>query len=318
MRKILVLVILLMLFVTGCIYDENQNFTTEYYNLELKEGNIYGILTIPKGEGPFPVALIIQGAGAINRDGNNRTESLTNNHLKMLGNALGNAGIATIRYDKRGIGKSSKIVEKPDDLIFEDYIEDAILWMEKIKSDDRFNKYYIIGHGEGGLVGAATAKEVELDGFISIAAPGIALHETLIKQLETRQGNVTERNLEIINELRKGNTVSISPKESGGVFTPSSQPYLISLFKHEPQKIIREIEEPILIIQGDNDLQATIKDARLLHEAAESELVIIKGMNHILKECPWDDRANVATYSKPKLPLHESLIDEVVGFVLNR
>lgn len=309
--------ILLMMITTGCVNDQEKNFIRENYVLELEEGNIYGTLTIPKTHGPFPIALIIQGAGATNRDGNNKTESLINNHLRMLSESLGNAGIASLRYDKRGIGQSSKIVEKPEDLIFEDYIDDVLLWMDKIKSDSRFSSHYIIGHGEGGLVGSAAAGQVELNGFISIGAPGIALHETLIKQLETRRGEVSERDLEIINDLRNGNMVDISPKELGPLFHPRGQAYLISLFKHEPQLLISQVEDPILIIQGDNDLQARIKDARLLQEAAKGELVIIKGMNHILKECSWDDKENIATYSKPRLPLHKELVKELVTFIFN-
>lgn len=318
MKKILVLVIslmLLMLFVSGYTSNEKQNFITEYYTLQLKEGELRGTLTIPKENSPHPIALIISGAGAVNRDGNNRVESLNNNHLKMLSEELGRAGIASLRYDKRGIGQSSNLVAKPEDLIFEDYINDAVEWIKKIKSDIRFNRFYIIGHSEGGLVGAATANQVDIDGFVSISAPGIPLHETLIKQLEKKDGTVSERNLEIIEELRNGNTVPISPKELGPLFNPSAQPYLISLFKHEPQSVISKVNSPILIIQGDNDLQSTILDAKTLHKAGEGELVIIKGMNHILKDIAWDDNANIRSYNKPKLPLHENLLEELVGFI---
>lgn len=281
MKRILVPIVLIMLILTGWLNNNDKDFITEYYNLELEEGTLYGILTTPKFGNSFPVVLIIQGAGAINRDGNNTMESLTNNHLKMLAEALANFGIASVRFDKRGIGKSSSIVEKPEDLIFEDYIDDAVAWMEKIQKDNRFHEYYILGHGEGGLIGAAAASQVEVDGFISIAAPGEALHETLISLLEAKKGKVSERNLEIINELRKGNMVSLSPKEYGDLFNPKSQPYLISLFKYEPQEVISQVEVPTLIIQGENDLQSSIEDARLLHESKESKLVIIRGMNHI-------------------------------------
>lgn len=316
MKKVLVIFILISITLTGCSLENSErNFTTKSYNLELEEGNISGTLTLPNVDGPYPIALIIPGAGAINRDGNNSGNSTRNNCLKMVAEKLGNAGIASVRYDKRGIGKSSELVNQEEDLIFSDYIEDAILWMEKIQSDNRFNKYYIIGHSEGGLVGAAAARELDLDGFISIAAPGEPLHETLIKQLENKMGDYADRSLPIINELKEGNLVPNPPMDLEVLFRPSAQPYLISLFQYEPQYVIQDVDAPILIIQGDNDLQASVKDAEILHNAADSELIIVEGMNHILKESPRDSNKNINTYNKPRLPLHEELVKELIRFI---
>ncbi|MGN9165907.1 alpha/beta hydrolase [Tissierellaceae bacterium HCP3S3_D8] len=316
MRKISVLIIFLAVIITGfTMHSKERKFTSKTYSLEVEDGELYGILTLPDVDKPCPVVLIIQGAGATDKDGNNRGKSVKTNCLKMLAEALGNEGIASVRYDKRGVGKSSQVVEREEDLIFSDYIDDAVLWMEKIQSDDRFNKYYIIGHSEGGLVGAAAANRLSLDGFISIAAPGESIHKTLISQLEQNMKKHLEKSMPIIDELRKGNLVPNPPLELDFIFRRSAQPYLISLFQYDPISAIQGVDAPILILQGDNDLQSSVKDAKMLHNATDSKLVIIKDMNHILKKSPWDNSENISTYSKPKLPIHEDLVEELIKFI---
>jgi fermentation-respiration switch protein FrsA (DUF1100 family) len=95
------------------------------------------------------------------------------------------------------------------------------------------------------------------------------------------------------------------------------QPYLISWFKYEPVEVYKNIEAPILIIQGDNDIQVTVEDAEALHSAKEKEskLVIIEGMNHVLKDAPRDVQGNLDTYKDPKLELNEELKSQIIGFI---
>lgn len=317
MKRITIIILLLSLILTACASNksnEQENFISEEYNLEVDGGNIYGTLTLPKGDGPFPVALIIQGSGPTDRDGNSNIAG-KNNSLKMLAEALGNEGIASVRYDKRGIGASMDLVEKEEDLIFEDYIEDAILWINKLQEDPKFDDIYIIGHSEGALIGAVAASRTDIQGFVSIAGMGKPIYDTLLRQLKNQPGDIYERSLPILDELKKGNLVPNPPQDLAALFRESVQPYLISWFKYEPQEIISNVNSPVLIIQGDNDLQVTVEDAELLHEAVDSKLVIIEGMNHVLKDAPEDEKGNLETYSKPDLPLNEELKQEIVKFI---
>lgn len=317
MKRIFITAILFSLVLTGCSMDEpldNDNFILEEYNLEVKEGNIYGTLTLPKDDGPFPVALIIQGSGPTDRDGNS-TIGGKNNSLKMLAEALANEGIASVRYDKRGIGASMDLVEKEEDLLFEDYIEDAILWADKLQKDNRFDEIYIIGHSEGALIGAAAASKTNIQGFISIAGMGKSPYDTLVRQLENQPGDIFERSLPILDELKKGNLVHNPPKDLAPLFRESVQPYLISWFKYDPKEVISNVKAPILIIQGDNDIQVTVEDAIILNNAVDSDLIIIKGMNHILKDAPKDEKGNLETYNKPDLPLNSEVARDIINFI---
>ncbi len=119
-----------------------------------------------------------------------------------------------------------------------------------------------------------------------------------------------------MEELKKGNLVDDVPEGLYSLFRPSVQPYMISWFKYEPREIISRIDVPILIIQGDTDLQITVEDAKALHEAnPNSELIIIEGMNHVLKDAPMDQQENMATYSNPNLELNAEFKEELIRFI---
>ena len=68
------------------------------------------------------------------------------------------------------------------------------------------------------------------------------------------------------------------------LYRPSVQPYLISWFKHDPAKIIADLDLPILIVQGTTDIQIPVADAERLAKAApRARLVVLEGTNHVLK-----------------------------------
>jgi len=96
--------------------------------LETPTGTLYGTLELPAGDGPFPVVLIHAGSGPTDRDGNSPAIPGKNNSLRMLAEELAGQGIASLRYDKRGIAASAKAVPKEEDLRFETYIDDAVSW----------------------------------------------------------------------------------------------------------------------------------------------------------------------------------------------
>lgn len=313
--KIMILLLVLAIALSGCTKpDASSSIKEEPYNLEVEEGTIYGTLVLPEGKGPFKVAIIHQGSGPTDRDGNSAIAG-SNNSLKMLASAMADAGIASIRYDKRGIAESMSLIESELDLVFEDYIEDLELWIEKAKADDRFSEVYLIGHSEGALISAVAASRNDIAGFISLAGVGEPAYDTLERQLSLQPKEITDLTTPIINELKEGRTVSDVPAVLASLFRDSVQPYLISWFRYDPAEVYSKIESPIMIIQGDNDLQVTVEDAEKLSEASGIEPIIINEMNHILKKAPTDRDGNLKTYSNPVLPLHPELIDSILGFI---
>lgn len=319
MKRYFLLVFIIIL--SGCTNnnpkDENSNtnYLEEEYNLKVENGQIYGTLMLPKDRDKFTVALIIAGSGPTDRDGNNPSAG-ENNSLKMIAQALANEGIASVRFDKRGIGESSYLVEKEEDLLFEDYVKDVVAWIEKLKEDPRFEKVVVIGHSEGALIGSIAVNQTKADGFISVAGAGYPAYEILERQLKVQSEKVFNICKPIIDELMKGNLVEDVPEGLYSLFRPSVQPYLISWFKYEPAEEIAKIDVPILIIQGDRDLQITVDNAKQLHKAnPRSELAIVPGMNHVLKDAPEEREGNLKTYNDSNLPLNEQFVQELVKFI---
>ncbi|MFD1205382.1 alpha/beta hydrolase family protein [Sporosarcina contaminans] len=285
--------------------------------VQLEDGMMSGLLEMPKGDGPFPLMVIIAGSGPTDRNGNSPLIPGKNNSLKMLAEQLADNGIASIRYDKRMIGENAKLGGKEEDLRFDDYIEDAAAWVNFAKADDRFSKVGIIGHSEGSLIGMVAAEKTDADMFISIAGPGRPINEVLLEQLEQQLPvNLLKESDDILIQLKQGEQVKTVSTELQSIFRPSVQPYLISWLKYDPAKEIQKIKAPVLIINGTRDVQVPATDAERLHNAKEdSVLAIIQNMNHVLKEAPEDREGNMATYMNPDLPLAEGLMDEILSFL---
>jgi fermentation-respiration switch protein FrsA (DUF1100 family) len=101
------------------------------------------------------------------------------------------------------------------------------------------------------------------------------------------------------------------------LFAPPVQKFLISLFSFDPADLLRRETKPVLILQGENDLQVGAEDARRLAEArSAAKLVLLPRVNHVLKEVPADNpAANMAAYADPSLPLAPGVVDAIANFI---
>lgn len=278
-------------------------------------GTIFGTLTMPKdATGKIPVVLIIPGSGPTDRNGNGQGDLNTNTY-KLLAYALGKAGIASVRYDKRMIGQS-RGTEKENDLRFEDYSDDAVGFINILTSDDRFSKVILAGHSEGSLVGMIASHDEPIKGFISMEGAGVPGEKILTEQMKSQPGYASEGLKKVLDSLRRG---KINPKVDlslYGVLRPSIQMYVMSWCRYDPTVEIRKVKCPILIIQGTTDMQVSVDNAQKLKSAKSSAtLVLIRGMSHILKDGPADREQNLATYKDPNLPLNTELVTTIIDFV---
>jgi len=305
-----------ILLVSGFInaQDKKQTFKESNVTLKINIDQLYGTLIMPDDVSKkCPVVLIIAGSGPTDRNGNN--PMMKNNSLKMLAEALASHGIASLRYDKRGIGESKPAAVTESSLVFENYTEDAKSWINFLKLDKRFSQLIIIGHSEGSLIGMVAGAKA--DKFISIAGAGDAADKVLKAQIKSK-GNTTLEDLTfpIIDSLKSGNAVKKVDPMLNALFRPGIQPYLISWFRYNPQTEIKKLTVPILIVQGNKDLQVTVKDAETLAASNKNtELLVVDKMNHIMKITEGDTQANLETYNNETLPISEILINKVVSFI---
>jgi pimeloyl-ACP methyl ester carboxylesterase len=266
------------------------------------------------------VVLIIAGSGPTDRNGNSPALPGSNNSLKYLAAGLAERGIATVRYDKRGIAASKSAAGSEADLRFTNYIDDAKAWVEKLRLDPRFSTVTIAGHSEGSLIGMVAASEAMTDAFISLEGAGRKPREIIIEQLtgQLPEATVNEAKAMLI-QLEEGtvpdSTVKVSPILFS-LFRPSVRPYLVSWFKYDPAAEIAKLTVPTLIVQGTTDIQTSMTDANALAAAYPAgRLLVIEGMNHVLKEAP-EGRANQGpAYSDPSIPVVPKLLDEMATFI---
>lgn len=281
---------------------------------------LYGTLTVPDGIGPLPVALIIAGSGPTDRDGNGPL--LHTDAYKLLAHELASRGIATLRYDKRTIGQSVMPNVREQDLRFEEFWFDATRWMRSLGMDRRFSAVSIIGHSEGSLIGMQVVEALGplVAAFVSLEGASRNAADVIPEQV--RQSGAPQSAVatvtQISNSLRAGKTVATVDPSLAALFRASVQPYLISWFRYDPAAEIARLRIPILIVQGSTDIQVGVQDAQRLKSAAPSaKLVIINGMNHILRDAPPDRAANIATYNQPSLPLNAELVPAISNFILH-
>ena len=285
--------------------------------LETPTGKLFGALELPKSSAPLPVALIIAGSGPTDRNGNSPGIPSPNNSLKYLAEGLAAQGIASVRYDKRGVAESIKAATSESDLRFETYIDDAVLWGKQLRTDKRFSSVIVIGHSEGSLIGMVAAQKMSADAYISIAGAGRPAPQALLDQLKGKLPADLQAKAEMITKsLAEGKIVEDTPSALDVLFRRSVQPYLISYFKYDPAKEIAKLSIPVLIAQGTTDIQIPAQDANLLVQGKPSaKLLMIEGMNHVLKEVPAEQEKQIKSYTDPSLPVAPKLIDGINGFI---
>ncbi|MCC5924205.1 MAG: alpha/beta hydrolase [Crocinitomicaceae bacterium] len=280
------------------------------------QGTLYGTYCWHPKKEIKAVALIIAGSGPTDRNGNSGLTQ--NNALRFLAEELAKHGIASLRYDKQGVGKSSGAAKNEADLLFSDFVDDAILWLNIITKKHPKHKKIIIGHSEGALIAKLVAKKTPVNGIISIAGAGRPIGTILKEQLETALKD-DERMLtyakNAIDSLEAGHMVQNIEPMLISLFRPSVQPYLISWMQYDPLEVIKSLSIPALILQGNKDLQTGISDAERLSKAPNASQLIIENMNHVLKEIKDDTTANQMSYLNPSLPLHPMLIPAIIRFI---
>ena len=285
-------------------------------NLDTDQGTLHGSLLLPRGDTPPPVVLIIAGSGPTDRDGNNPAGGRVDN-LKRLALLLANEHIASVRYDKRGVAASQPATPDERDLSVERYVADAVAWGHKLKADPRFGPLIVLGHSEGALIASLAAEQAGASAVITLAGSGRPVDQVLREQLAQRlkPDDLTRGNA-LIDRLQAGQTSLDVPGPLREVFRPSVQPYLISLFRQDPAAAFARLKVPALIVQGRNDVQVEVEDAKRLQAAKpDAELVLVDGMNHMLRISPQDISEQRDSYNNPELPLASALGTRVVDFI---
>ncbi|PZF73632.1 alpha/beta hydrolase [Taibaiella soli] len=314
--KILRTLSLSAFFCLGTLVAVAQTATIDSnFVLHTAKGDIYGTLQTAVAKKKMPVVLIIPGSGPVDR--NNNHDKLVNNTSQMMADSLANHGVASLRYDKRGIGASKAANPSEKDLRFDDYITDAEGWINILKKDKRFSRVYVMGYSEGALIGAVAAQKEQIKGLISVASTGRPIDQVLREQLKPKLSPAMMDTCNyVFDELLAGREVPKVSRRLALVARPDIQPYLISWFKYNPALEMAKVKVPVLIIEGENDGQVTKADVENLQKAVPSaKMVQIQGANHLMKKGTNEVADNISSAMNPKLPLMTEFVQAVVNFI---
>lgn len=287
------------------------------------QGALHGTLLPPAQGGPL--LLIIPGSGPTDRDGNN-PGGVRAASYRLLAEALAARGIGSVRIDKRGMFASAGAAD-PNAVTIAAYADDVRSWIATIRAKTGAACVWLAGHSEGGLVALAAAQPAEgqavegLCGVILMSTAGRPLGVVMREQLRANPANapVLDQALGALDRLEKRESVDVSTLHPAlqMLFAPQVQPYFMDILVRDPAPLAARIALPMLIVQGDRDLQISLADAQALHGAQpNARLAILPGVTHALKRVAGDDRAaNMATYTDPALPIAPEVVAAIADFV---
>ncbi len=287
---------------------------------QLHAGALSGTMLRP--DNSAAAVLIIPGSGPTDRNGNNLL-GIRGAPYKLLAEALAQKGITTVRVDKRGMFGSSAAAADANAVTIEDYADDVRAWVKVIREKTGVPCVWVAGHSEGGLVALAASRRPEgFCGLVLLAAPGRPVGEIMRDQLQLTLGDgpLLKQATVVIKTLEAGRHPDMTSMHPAlqQLFAPQIHGLLISVFSYDPAGLIAKFGKPVLIVQGERDLQVSVDDAKRLKQASPTaRLVLLPDTNHVFKMVTSaDTAANKAAYSKPGLPLAPGLADEVGKFVL--
>lgn len=313
MKKLLL--ILYGAFVFTNSYAQTALFSEEILSVKIADGILEGTLVTPIKAEKCPVVLIIAGSGPTDRDCNSAA-GLKTNSFKKLAEELADQGIASLRYDKRFVGKS-KVKQNVADVTFDDYVNDAVRWLDTLKMmDKRFNKIIVAGHSEGSLIGMLAVQKTKVDAYISLCGPAQTMDSIILEQINKQAPALTPQLAAIYDKWRKGEKTDTIPPMLMSVANPYVKKFMISQMNYIPKIEIGKVPIPILIVSGKNDIQVLPKEAEgLLQGNPQAQVKYFDNMTHVLKDGDTNLATLMKTYNNPDLPLTVGLSNILADFI---
>jgi pimeloyl-ACP methyl ester carboxylesterase len=256
--------------------------------------SLAGTISKPLGAtGKLAVVILIGGSGPTDRDENVFGIPI----FGQIADALANAGFIVLRYDKRGVGQSGGRAEAARLEQFADDARAAVKAMSERKDVDR-KQIALVGHSEGGWIAMMAAKDNRVAAVGLISTVGVTGRELNLYQvahgLERTARSESERQatIDLQKQIQQAVVTGLGWERlnvSEAVKRQADTPYFQSFLTLDPAKLMRDVEQPLLIVQGERDTQVPPSNAdkletlaRARKKAASVKVVKIPEVNHLL------------------------------------
>lgn len=311
-------------------YDHPNSYTEEEITIGEGKFALPGTLTLPKGDGPFPVVILVHGSGA-----NDRDEAMGGaKPFRDLAVGLASQGIATVRYDKVTYTHSYKITSQPKFALKQETVDDANRAVEFVKSNKKIDPkaIFVAGHSQGGFalpLILANDTGHDIAGGISIAGPSTTFAEVIVEQTtnyvsRAKQLGMDVKPFEQQAEYFKGFEEMLNDKQYSKENLPKNFPLPSPYWWYEqrdyvPTELAKTQNTPLFIIQGENDIQVSMKQFNGWKSALKDHTNVTfksyPNVNHVL-----------ASYEKPSIAqeyylpsnVFEPIIQDIAKWVLRK
>jgi pimeloyl-ACP methyl ester carboxylesterase len=286
--------------------------TDETVRIPANGFNLAASIAKPAGAtAPLPAVVLAAGSGPTDRD------SMVFG-IPIMGHiaaALVDAGFFVVRYDKRGIGQSGGRAESAT---IPDYTEDlraAVAWLEKRKDVDK-KRIAVVGHSEGAWVAlGAAARDKRVAALVLVAGPGTTGAELVLEQqahLFDRMKTPDAERQEKVALQKQINAAVLGKGPWDGISDQLRRtadiPWFSSYLGFDPARLMKDVRQPVLIVQGELDTQVPAHHADKLAELARArkrkvatEVVKVPGVNHLLVPAKTGELDEYATLNDAKV-----------------
>lgn len=278
-------------------------YTTQEVSFENKAAGavLSGTLTWPEGydgKKPVPVVIMVSGSGLQNRD----EEVFGHKPFLVLADRLARNGIASLRYDDRGTGKSTGDASKATT---SDFMKDAAAGLELLRSmDGKFSRVGVIGHSEGGLIAFMLAADGRTDFIVSLAGTGVK-GDTII----AGQSNDALR--------RTGRPANVTAADIRKQAETGGNAWLRYFVDYDPADVIASTTCPVMALNGTMDTQVRprlnldrIKS--LLPHNAKNSIKEYDGLNHLFQHCTTGFADEYGTIEET---MSEDVMKDIAGWI---
>jgi hypothetical protein len=294
-----------------------------------------GTLTIPEGAGPHPAVILISGSGAQDRD-----ETIFNHKpFHVLADSLSRRGIAVLRYDDRGVGKSTGDRSNATSADFSADAEGGLDFLAKRKEIDP-KRIGFIGHSEGGMIAPMIAvRRPETAFIVLMAGSGVDGEQILYEQgqavlkaqgaseqVREAQRAVQQKIFAIVKSEPDLEAAAAKLKEALGG-SPALEQSIRSVnsmwfryfLTYNPQPVLEKVKCPVLASNGSLDTQVVATQNLPAIEAAlkrggnkDFETVLLPGLNHLMQTAKT---GGVGEYSQIEETIAPAALEKIVTWL---